>query len=52
MQVQNSPFFGEDVVDLHLVVTHQFTCVGVEDLQRNFTNRSDLKLATVAMTPN
>lgn len=32
----NLPFFGEDVVDLHLVVTQQFARVGVKNLQRHF----------------
>lgn len=35
MRPENSPFFGEDVVDLHLVVTHQLACVGVKNLQGN-----------------
>lgn len=41
---KNLPFFGEDVVDLHLVVTQQFACIGVENLRRQFKEkRSDVK---------
>lgn len=34
MKPENLPFFGEDVVNLHLVVTQQFACIGVKNLQR------------------
>lgn len=51
MKPENSPFFREDVVNLHLVVTQQFTCVGVENLPKNFITRSDVKQTTVAATP-
>lgn len=35
-----SPLFGETLFDLHLMVTDEFCCLGIENLWRHFLNKS------------
>lgn len=47
-KAKNLPFFGEDVVDLHLVVTQQFACIGVKNLRRQFKQMIRCKTSSSA----
>lgn len=52
MKSGNLPFFGEDVVDLHLVVTQQFACVGVKNLWRHLSHVIGCKTSNGGVNPN